>query len=207
MSKAAKLKRELVACGRKICGEGLAIGTGGNISVRDGGLIYVKASSVSMRKAKAGDYIPVDLKTGRPFVRHKRPTIELPMHLACYRARPDIGAVIHTHPVYGSIAGMTVKKLGFISYEFIACVGSETPVLDYLRCGSGELAKAVAKAIKRHNAVLLKNHGAIVVGKDLKEAFNRSLALERANQIFVMSRLLAKASFISASEARRLLGR
>ena len=186
--------------GRKVYARKLVIGAGGNISARSGSKIYIKASGVSLENSRPFDYNEVDLKTGRAVCFNKPCSIEIPMHLACYRARPDIGAVIHTHPVYGTILGITAAKLGYISYEFMFTMRSEVPTINYRSAGSGALAAAVGKAIKKYNGALLKNHGAIVVGKDIKEAYERALALERASKVCIFSGLSGKMSLISKKE-------
>ena len=182
-------KKELIKYGRLIYAQNLVMGTGGNISVRVKDKVYIKASRVSLENSAKEDYNEIDLKTGKTICSKGPCSIEMPMHLACYKARTDIGAVVHTHPIYGTVMGLSGKKVGFVSYEFKLALQSEVPVISYKEPGSIELAEAVRKPIKKHNAVLLKNHGAVVVGKDIKEAVERSIALERACKIYVLSKL------------------
>lgn len=198
------VKKELIRYGRKVYDKKLVIGSGGNISVRSGDKVYIKASGVSLENSKPSDYNEVDLKTGRATCLKKPCSIEIPMHLACYEARRDIGAVIHTHPVYGTILGIMGIKLGYVSYEFMCIMKSQAPTINYKNAGSGELARAVSKVIKRYNAALLKNHGVIVVGKDLEEAFERSLALERAAKVYILASLSGKVPLIPEKELGRL---
>jgi L-fuculose-phosphate aldolase len=208
MGHTIKIRKELVKYGRRIYEEGLVIGTGGNISVRTGSRIYLKASSASLKDSGPADYVPVDIRTGKQCGGRKRCSIELPMHIACYTARPDIGAVVHTHPVFASAFAMAGnKKMGLVSYELVTGLGSEVPVIGYFRCGTIGLGAAVKRAIKGHNAILLKNHGSITVGRNLEEAFMRSLALERACRTYLISKLLAKPAMIPRSELKRLLKR
>lgn len=192
-------KSELIKYGKFIYAQNFVTGTGGNISVRVKDKIYIKASQVSLESSTKEDYNEVDLKTGKTICLKGPCSIEVPMHVACYKARPDIGAVVHTHPVYGTILGMLVKKLGFISYESMFTLKSEVPVVNYKQPGSIKLANAVKKMIKKHNAVLLKNHGVIVVGSSLKEAYERSVVLERACKIYVLLKIAGKVSLIPLS--------
>jgi len=198
------LKKELIRYGRKIYTEKFVIGSGGNISVRSGDKVCIKASGVSLENSSAADYNEVDLKTGRAICLKRPCSIEIPMHLACYRARPDVGAVVHTHPVYGIILGIMGVKLGYISYEFMLTMKSEVPTINYKSAGSGALAEAVGRAIKKYNGLLLKNHGTIVAGRDLSEAYERALALERAAKIYVLAGLSGKVSLIPKEELQRL---
>jgi len=190
-------KKELIKFGRKIYAEQFVIGTGGNISVRHGSKVYIKASGVSLEDSGAADYNEVDLKTGKTTCFKGPCSIEIPMHMACYKARPDIGAVIHTHPIYGTVAGIVGKKLKTISYEFKYTMKSEVPVIGYKEPGSIALGKAVERSIKKHNGLLLKNHGIITVGKTIEEAYLRALALERACKVYILSKLSGRISFIS----------
>lgn len=187
-------KRELVKYGKLIYAHNLVVGSGGNISVRVKNKIYIKASKVSLENSAKKDYNEIDIKTGRTKCFKGACSVETPMHAACYKARPDIGAVIHTHPVYGTIVGMLVKKMGPVSYESMFVLSSEVPVINYKRPGTKDLAEAVGNAIKKYNAVLLKRHGAVVVGCDIKEAYEKSVVLERACKIYVLSKLAGKIS-------------
>jgi L-fuculose-phosphate aldolase len=205
MKAMSDLKRELVKYGEKIYEEGLVISAGGNISARLGGNVYLKASGISLEESMSCDYVELDLRTGKATTASCKPSsIELPMHLACYKARPDIGAVVHTHPIYGSVAASMSGKVGFVSYEFLVAMRSEVPILKYIRPGGKQLAEAVKKAIAGHNGVLLANHGALVVGKDIKEAFFRALALERACKVLILSKMTGKISLIPKSELKNI---
>ena len=198
------LRKELVRYGKLLYAERTVIGSGGNISARFKDKIYIKASGVSLGNSTKIDYSKVDIVTGKADCSKKPCSVEIPMHLACYRARPDIGAAVHTHPIYGTVLGMLTKKLGPVSYEFVCSIRSDVPVLAYKSSGTVALADAVRKAIKKHNAVILKNHGAMVVGKDIKEAYERSLALERACRTYVLSKLAGKTSLIPKSKLRKI---
>jgi L-fuculose-phosphate aldolase len=198
------IRKELIKYGKLLYAERFVIGAGGNISARVKNKIYIKASGVSLGNSTDRDYNKVDLVTGKASCSKKPCSVEIPMHLACYRARPDIGAAIHTHPVYGTVVGKLAKKVGFVSYEFMCAFKSEVPVVSYKSSGSLALASAVGKAIKKNNAVLLKNHGAMVVGKDIKEAYERSLVLERACRACVLSKISGKTSLIPKSELKKI---
>ncbi|MDO8535994.1 MAG: class II aldolase/adducin family protein [Candidatus Omnitrophota bacterium] len=199
------LKKELIRYGRKIYADKFVIGTGGNISVRAGKKICIKASGVSLGSSETSDYNEVDLRTGKATCFKSPCSIEIPMHMACYRARPDIGAVVHTHPVYSTILGIIGAELGYISYEFMLTMRSKVPAINYNSAGSVKLADAVGRAIKKSNGALLKNHGIIVVGCDLAQAYERALALERAAKIYVLASMSGKVSNIPEEELARML--
>ena len=111
------LVKNLIAIGRKIESCGLVIGEGGNISARCGDVMYIKRKGVSLAGKKLADYIPVEIKTGKIIGKIGEPSTEIDMHLACYKARKDIGAVVHTHPVFITALGIAAVGLERVSYE------------------------------------------------------------------------------------------
>ena len=187
-----RLTKDLVKIGKKIHRLGLVIGEGGNISARCGHVVYIKRRNASMAAGKTADYIPVDANTGKPIGHKCKPSTEVPMHLACYRARKDVKAVVHTHPIFVTAMGISGISFKSLSYETRVYLKSSIAAVPYIKPGSAALGRAVGKAIKKHNAVILKNHGLITVGKDIKEAFLRTLAAERAVMIYTFSRMLEK---------------
>ena len=90
MLKDKKILKDLANIGREIASSGLVIGEGGNISARSGDIIYIKRRAAVMGRARSADYIPLDIKTGKPLREKDRPSTEIYMHLACYRERKDI---------------------------------------------------------------------------------------------------------------------
>ncbi|MDD5634530.1 MAG: class II aldolase/adducin family protein [Candidatus Omnitrophica bacterium] len=174
--------------GKLLCADQLAIGSGGNLSIRDERSVIIKKKGASMSSGSAKNYIKVPLnKINGPLKNDL--SSETPFHIACYESRPDIGAVIHVHSPFIVAAGSKIKRLNSNSYEFDYILKSSVPVIKYIQPGSIALARAVAKEIKNgSSAVILKRHGAISVGKTLEEAYIRIRALERACMTFVFSR-------------------
>lgn len=175
-----KSLKELVIIGRKIERCGLVIGEGGNISARAGNVVYIKSRGVSMGCAGTDDYVSVDVKTGKALIKGARPSSEIYLHLACYRKRKDIRAVVHAHPVFATALADTDYDFKPLPYETACCIKSPVAKIRYIKPGSKKLAGKVGSAIAGHNAVLLKRHGLVTVGGDIKEAFLRALAVERA---------------------------
>ena len=198
-----KIQQELKNIGKKIAACGFIIGEGGNISARTGSVIYIKRRGASMDRAKADDYIPIDLKTGKPLRKKDRPSTEIYMHLACYRSRKDVGAVVHTHPAFATVLGIADVSVKPFSYEMAVNLKSHIAKINYVQVGTSRLGQAVGRTIRRHNAILLKNHGLVTVGKDLKEAFLRTLAVERAALIYTCCKILDKVTFLKKTDYKR----
>jgi L-fuculose-phosphate aldolase len=171
---------DLIENGKFLHKHGLVIGAGGNISIRDKEFLIIKRSGADMSCAGPSDYIRVsfshDADLEQPGV-----SSEIFIHRECYLAREDVRAVAHAHPPYSVAASEKTSLLESPSYEFDCLVGKFSPVVSYLQPGSSELGKTVADKVSRgSNAVILKRHGVVAVGKDIKEACLRVLAVERA---------------------------
>jgi len=198
-----KIKKQLVEIGRKIADKGLVVGPGGNISARVGNIVYMKASGICFEEAKVSDYIGVDLKTCKIVDGSKKPTCEIAMHLGCYLERKDIAAVIHTHPPIATAVGMLGITLKPFTPDLVALVG-DVPTIKYVVPGGIELAEKVRNVIKKHNAVLMCNHGLLTVGSNLKEAYYRTLLIEDACKTFVVAKALGKMKFFTKKEAEQI---
>ncbi|OGW76134.1 MAG: hypothetical protein A2Z72_01235 [Omnitrophica bacterium RBG_13_46_9] len=200
------IRERLIRIGRKAVKYKLVFASGGNISVRYGCGMYIKTKGARLDSSNGKNYMWADLNTGRRTAKVGIvPSAEKYMHGACYKARKDINAVLHFHPVFSTAVANSRIKLGPISYELLACLGSGILRAKYKPAGSMSLAIEIASLLKKTNAVLMPNHGLLTVGRDLDEAFERALAVERACQTLVFSRLLGLFTFLPKKEAKRII--
>jgi len=180
-----KMRKLLSEYGKKLVEQGLVAGPGGNISARDGDNVFLSPSGFFLDEIKDEEWVKINLKTGK-ITGDLRPTCETTMHLGIYMERDEVRAVIHTHPpvTVGLIsAGVKFKPL---FPDYVALLGREVPVVDYVQPGGEAIRKAVVAKIKKCNVVLLKNHGAVCIGETLKEAYARSVLMEEtAKTVFV----------------------
>ena len=126
------------------------------------------------------------------------PSSESLLHLAVYSRRPDVGAVVHTHAVYSSVAAVAGLEIPAIIDEMVVSIGGPVQVSEYAFPGSPELAENVCAALGQRMAALIGSHGAVGVGRDLREAVDVCELTERIAQIFVFSSLLGKAATLPA---------
>jgi len=136
---------------------GLVQETEGNASARVGELIAVSPSSLPYETLRPEDVCLVT-PNGR-LVEGPRPSVELPMHLAVYAARPDVGAVVHTHSPR-------------------ATAEPPAPLAEGVS-GTPELGASVVTAAGDGHAVVMRDHGPVCFGRDLAEALERAFELER----------------------------
>jgi L-fuculose-phosphate aldolase len=173
-----QLRTEVIVYSNRMIAKGLTRGTGGNISCidRTTGLVAITPSGVAYDKMKPEDVPLIDLN-GK--VRHGDlvPSSEFDMHLACYQARADVQAVVHTHSTYATVMACLRKPIEAIHY-LVGFAGGPVSVTPYLVFGTKKLAQAAVETMGKRNAVLLGNHGLLAVGKDLGSAFNVAEEIE-----------------------------
>ena len=116
-----------------------------------------------------------------------KPSSELAVHLAIYRNRPEVGAIIHAHPVHACVLSVLRLPLPPLLDEVTPVLGGEVCVATYARSGSDALAEAAVEALGARFGAILANHGTVTVGADLDQAYRRLEVLERAAQIYVLA--------------------
>jgi L-fuculose-phosphate aldolase len=181
--------REVARFMRRLYRMGLTTTSGGNLSRRlaDGGFLLTPSASDKGRMR--GGEIGVLAADGEPLAPSGfRPSIESRMHLAVYRTRPDVGAVVHAHPLTASAFAATRAEIdtGLIA-EARAILG-RIAYVPYFPMGSAELAEAVGAAAAGADCLVMRNHGALTVGRDLLQAFDRLEVLESAARMTLLVR-------------------
>lgn len=143
---------------------------------RDRGAFFIN-SGASIRSTLTPDDIVVidfdgELQQGRA-----RPPLEFPLHAEIYRARPDVNAIMHTHPKWSTLLSMVGAPFRPV-FPQGALLG-DVPVVDSpLSINTREMGERVAGVLADGPAVLLKSHGAVIVGRDVLECFARTVYLE-----------------------------
>ena len=188
-------KAELVTAGKQMLEKKLTVETWGNISLYDAesGLVYMTPSAMPYHTIVEDDVVVVRLSDGEVVEGHRKPTVEKELHLGVYRSRPEIRAVIHTHPVYSQVFAVLHQSIPPIIDEAAQALGGEVLTAEYALPGSQELADNTIKALgKDKMACLLANHGAVCLGKDLGKAFKTCAVLEMTAQIYQMALAIGK---------------
>ena len=140
-------------------------------------MAWIKRSGAWLENAKPGDFLRINIARPEPKI-VRNISKEINLHLGCLRARPDINAVIHTHPKVSTGLATAGIDLGRKMAKIRPKTGLKVVTIKYYRPGSKALAKAVQNAIKKADAVLMADHGLVTVGKSLKEAYQNTLKIE-----------------------------
>lgn len=198
-------RTELVEYCLRMEADQLTVGTSGNLSVRSGDLVAITPSGVPYQDLTPASICLLDLD-GTPVDGALAPSTELPMHSAVYRST-DAGAVVHTHPMYGTALSLVIDELPPVHY-MIALLGGPVRVAPYARYGSAELADGSVLAMAGRYGALLRNHGATTYGDTLAKAYQRSVYLEWLCRLYHQARLLGEPALLSeeqlADAARQL---
>jgi L-fuculose-phosphate aldolase len=154
--------------------------TAGNISVRVGDdAIAITPSGIPYSDTTADDVVICALSDGSIVEGTCKPSSELALHRAVYAARPETGAVVHTHSPYATTLAVLRRPIPAVHYVISRLGTSEVPVVDYATYGTEELAQnAFAGLSGTTKALLLANHGTLSLGSDLDEAALNARVLE-----------------------------
>jgi L-ribulose-5-phosphate 4-epimerase len=200
-----ELREQLVRFARMMISTGLVRGTSGNLSTRDPGTdnALITPSGVDYDTLKPEDVVLVDLG-GRPITRGMKPSVDTPIHVAVYRARLDVGAVIHTHSPYAAAFSTVGREIPPLITESAGYVGGAVRVMKYVPPAQPETGDDVAAGLGRQRAVLLPNHGVVAVGESLKKAFGAAMAVEESAYIAYIAFQLGEPRQVSDSEVARM---
>lgn len=180
---AEEVKQSVLEAARHMLRTGLVEGTAGNLSARlSEDRVVMTPSSLDYESMQADDLVVLDL-AGEIVEGTRPPTTEKALHLACLRAHPEVGAVIHSHALYASMFAITHQPIPCVIEEFDIYVGGEVPVAGYQLTGSDELGEEVAKHVGDVAAVLMANHGLLTVGRDIADAMKVAHLVERTARI------------------------
>ena len=177
-------REALVDYGKKLSLEGLCPGTSGNLSVYDpdSGLMAITPSGLNYFETRPEDIVITDL-SGNIVDGGLRPSSELNLHAAFYRAKPDIRSVVHTHSVFCTTLGILGEPVRAVHFMIGAANSREIPLAPYVTFGTEELAETAVRFCGGSKAVLLANHGLVTCGGSLADAFELAVTLEYVAQL------------------------
>jgi L-fuculose-phosphate aldolase len=198
-------RQEIVEIGRLVWEKGWAAANDGNLSVRlDGGRILCTPTGVCKGMMQADDLIVCDMQ-GNKLDGGRDITTEIFLHLAIYRLRPDVGAVIHAHPPHATgfaAAGRPINRA--VLPEAVIRLGT-VPLAPYGLPGTPEVTEQMLPLIPKHDALLMCNHGAVSYGEDLRAAFFRMDTLEHVAHVTLVAELLGGPKVLPRAEVAKLL--
>lgn len=206
MITAQSLKEQVAWACRILALEGYADLTLGHLSARlqDDPVAQIKRRGVGLDEVEPDDVVPLNLESEDAFDSPEM-HLEAVLHTEVYRARPDVGAVIHGHPPYGTALAATSAELELLTHDSVLFAGGlavfeDTPEL----ITAPEMGESVAAALGPRSVVLMRNHGVLVAGKDVAWAVLTAVTLERAIRLQTIATSLGPTLPIGRDRAERM---
>lgn len=184
-----QLIAQLVKAGQRMADLRLVRGSSGNLSVKYENGMLITASGIAYSKLTTSQIIEINLdgdkKSGLG-----SPSSEWRMHAGIYKARDDVAAIVHTHSPYATAVAIARKFLPMVHDEGRILLGEKVPVATHTAPGSPQLAAAAVEALGTGKAVLLADHGAVLVAQDIPQALLLAEKLEEMAELFWLSQAI-----------------
>jgi L-fuculose-phosphate aldolase len=185
-------RKEVAHFMRRLYKHGLTTTSGGNISLRlSDDLILITPSATDKGRMKWKEVGIVNI-FGENFTPQLKPSIETAMHLAIYKRKNDVSAIVHAHPVFASLFTAIKAKINTnLTSEAKAILGDPL-LVRYAVMGSKALAEVAAENIMKSDILLLENHGILTTGSTLLQAFDKIEVLENAAKMTLMTEMTGR---------------
>jgi len=201
------LRKAVIAACREMNALGINQGTSGNVSARtpDAERFLITPSGMPYDALEPADIVEMD--TGAGYRGDRLPSSEWRMHLDIYRARPEAGAVVHTHAPYATALSCLRATIPAFHYMVAVAGGTDVRCADYATFGTAALSRAMLAALQDRKACLLANHGMIAYGPTLAKALALAVEVETLARQFWTARLLGEPVILDDAEMQRVLAR
>jgi L-fuculose-phosphate aldolase len=180
---------KLVEIAKRLYERNMNAALGGNVSIRLGDEIAISPAGINKGFMTEDDIVVVDME-GNKLLGNGKPSSEGKMHYEIYKLRPDVQAIIHAHPPFAVGFALAHHDLPDDILPEVTILLGHVPCLPYVTPSTIELAREVAQGLTHRNAAFMANHGAITVGADLEEAYNRMELLEQTCMSVVYASVL-----------------
>ena len=195
-------KKLVIRAGKELLNSGLIVRTWGNISCRVSETQFVITPSGLAYEDLIPEQIVLVNIEDCTYEGEIKPSSEKGIHAACYKLRPEVNFVIHTHQVNASIVSALGLDINNVDGKDKDVIGDNVPIAAYGLPGTGKLRKGVIAAITRSDskAAIMAHHGAVCMGEDYEDAYDVASRLENVCERFV----LAKYKDLTGSVAEKL---
>ena len=195
-------KNELIEYGRMAGDKNYTPGISGNLSARCGDMVVITSSGVANGYLTENDFAVVDFDGNA--IEGEKPSSERMLHIEFYKKRPEMNYVMHVHsPYLTAFASAGIALDDKISPEIICCF-EKIPLAEYSIPGSKELVEKTSKYFENYDVVLMANHGVIIAGKDIKDAFYKLDLCENYAKTVICAKLLGGAKILPEEEVEKI---
>jgi L-fuculose-phosphate aldolase len=200
------IRMRLVGAARRLAAGGLNTGTAGNLSARVPNGYIVTPSAVAYETMHPDDlvYMGDDWTHGGG---QRPPSTEWRLHRDIYRARPEVGAVVHTHSPFATTLACLRRGIPAFHYEVALAGGPDIRCGGYETFGTQQLSNAAVEALQGRRACLLANHGAVAIGAGIEEAVSLVEKVETLARMYWQALQLGEPSLLDDAEMARVAER
>ncbi len=173
---------------------GLNFNTQGNISVRVPGeqpRFLITPTDIEYDKLTPDDIVLVDQNANVLEGGHE-PSSEVTVHIATYRRRPDVNALVHTEPVFSNVWGVIGEPIRGTLVNMVIYTKGDVPIMPFALSNRTEFGDQMCDVMGDLNAVVWANHGLLTAGENLRDAFKTSVAVESAAKVQLFARTLTQ---------------
>jgi L-fuculose-phosphate aldolase len=179
------VKSELVHYSHLVYHKGFVSAFDGNLSVRlSDNRILITPSALPKIELKEKDLIEIDLE-GNVLSGKGKPSTEYKLHTFIYKNRNEINSVIHCHPVFASAICITKRKINFAVFPEVVLTLGKIALCEYATPSTNEVTDSMKQYVENAFVYILKNHGAVSSGLNLRDAYYKMEKLEHFSKIIV----------------------
>jgi L-fuculose-phosphate aldolase len=199
-------RRSLIAAARRMESLGINQGTSGNLSLRAGPGMLITPSAIpyDLIEPEMIALMPFDGAYGA-WEGPRRPSSEWRFHLDIMGARPETGAIVHTHAPYATALAMARREIPACHYMIAKFGGAPIRCAPYALFGTAELSAAALAALEGRTACLLANHGMIATGASLDDAMAAAVELETLARQYVLALSIGGPVLLAAREVEEAI--
>lgn len=195
-------KQKIIEIGKNLYKKDLTVSTSGNISIKTAKGILITGTGTILGNLKEEDIVLIDnngteISTGRA-------SSEKMLHVEIYKIRPEINAIIHTHPTYLTTFAACHKPLNEAIMSETILHFEDIPVAEYAMPSSMELVNNTIKYLKTRDVVMMANHGAIAIADSIENAFIKMETAETYAKIMLNTKILGGAVNLSQKDIEDL---
>ncbi len=176
----------------------------GNVSVSFEGKLLTTPTAISKAEMEPALVLTLDM-AGNKLEGIGKPFSEIKLHLAAYRSRPDVKAVVHAHPPFAMARGMVGREFLVQVPEAVVSIGAEIPVLPYVKPGAVENETLISAALTGCDVMMMAGNGVLAVGRDVQEAYLRIELLEHLLKIDYYAHTMGTPMTLPAADKQSLM--
>jgi L-fuculose-phosphate aldolase len=200
-----KQKENICEIGRRLYAKGFAAANDGNITVRlNEREVLCTPTLVSKGYMKPEDICKVDYE-GKQLAGTKRRTSEVLLHLAIYKQRPDVHAVVHCHPPHATAFAVAHEPIPKCILPEVEVFLGEVPMAVYETPGNQKFAETIVPYLKDCNTIILANHGTVTFGPTVEAAYFNTEIIDAYCKILILARQLGRVNYFDEQKTKELL--